>query len=144
MEELYDEVHVTAVKHFCDYIKKCSSESSFVLQMCLQMVLFSKHEPKLYQFIFMQHNKQIKSLDDMLAQLGITANMCISAICNDYGLSPANAKTLFQHIWIYTFSLGTLCATKVCDFSEEELTQMLSMQIKAIVSFIKTEECKQA
>lgn len=143
MEEVYSEAHITAIKHFCAYVKEYSFKEPSILQMGIEMVLFAKREPRLYQFIFMQHNKHIETLEDMLAQFGITRDMSVAAIGNDYGLSAADAEALFQHIWIYAFSLGTLCVTRVCIFSEEELTQMLSMQIQAIASHLKDVE-KQA
>lgn len=46
-------------------------------------------------------------------------------------LSRGNAKTLFEHVWIHTFGIGALCATGVCDFSHEQIAEMLTQDFTA-------------
>ena len=48
------------------------------------------------------------------------------------------AKLLFENVWIYTFGVGALCATRVCRFSEEKLRQMLSSEFQAMMGFVKS------
>lgn len=48
------------------------------------------------------------------------------AIETDYGLDSSTALRLYQHIWIYAHGIASLCATKTCSFSEEEISEMLS------------------
>lgn len=52
-------------------------------------------------------------------------------------MSEADARLLFENVWIYTFGVGALCATRVCRFSEERLGQMLSTQFQAIMLLVK-------
>lgn len=47
----------------------------------------------------------------------IVADECMSAIQKDYGLSYEATKTLFEHTWIHTYGIGTLCATGMCKAS---------------------------
>ena len=56
------------------------------------------------------------------------------ALC---GMSEADARLLFENVWIYTFGVGALCATRVCRFSEERLGQMLSTQFQAIMLLVR-------
>ena len=41
-------------------------------------------------------------------------------------------------MWIYTFGVGALCATRVCRFSEQRLGQMLSTQFQAMMLLAKS------
>ena len=52
-------------------------------------------------------------------------------------MSEADARLLFENVWIYTFGVGALCATRVCRFSEERLGQMLSTQFQAIMLLVR-------
>lgn len=76
---------------------------------------------ELYHLLFMRENRSAVSFDDVFGELGDTVERCIEAVCRDYDLSPAQARVLFEHVWIYTFGVGALCATRVCRFSEEQL-----------------------
>ena len=106
------------------------------------MVLFGAQEPKLYQLLFMQENRNAVSFDDVFGELGPTAETCIRLIREEYGMGEAEAKLLFENVWIYTFGVGALCATRMCRFSEETLGQMLSTEFQAMLRFVKagTEE----
>lgn len=54
----------------------------------------------------MRENRSAVSFDDVFGELGDTAERCIEAVCRDYDLSPAQARVLFEHVWIYTFGVG--------------------------------------
>lgn len=85
-----------------------------------------------------QEVRSAVSFDDVFGELGDTAERCIEAVCRDYDLSPAQARVLFEHVWIYTFGVGALCATRVCRFSEEQLGRMLSTEFQAMMLLVKS------
>ena len=66
----------------------------------MQMALFGVEEPKLYRLLFMQEHNSAVTFDDVFGELGTTADMCIDAICGDYGLDRETAKKLFENVWI--------------------------------------------
>ena len=86
----------------------------------------------------MRENRSAVSFDDVFGELGDTAERCIETVCRDYGLSPAQARVLFEHVWIYTFGVGALCAMRVCRFSEEQLGRMLSTEFQAMMLLVKS------
>ena len=102
------------------------------------MVTFGVQEPKLYQLLFMQEHGEAATFDDVFGQLGGTAERCIAAICQDYGQDAQDARTLFENVWIYTFGIGALCATRVCRFSPEQLGQMLTTEFQAMLLLVKS------
>ena len=90
----------------------------------------------------MQENHTAVSFDDLFGKLGSNAQLCMDAIYRDYQLSPEEAGILFENVWIYTFGIGTLCATGVCSFSQEKLGEMLTTEFKAMMTLLKCEKKK--
>ena len=74
----------------------------------------------------------------MFEGLGESANICIEYIQKDYKLDLEEAHMLFRQMWIYTYGIGSLCATKMCRFSKEEISDMLSYQFLGMIKLIKS------
>lgn len=140
MEELQGEVRKAAMARFEGFAEKHLPDMPIFKQVGMQMVLFGLREPKLYQLLFMQEQENPSGFDHMLSMLGDTADRCMAAIEADYGLKPQQAKKLFENVWIYTFGIGTLCATGVCRFTQEELSQLLTDQFQAVMGLIRGKE----
>ena len=139
MKEVQDEVRNAAMRRFEGFAKQKLPDMPLFKQVGMQMVLFGAREPKLYQLLFMRENRNAVSFDDVFGELGPTAETCIGLIRKEYGMSESEAKLLFENVWIYTFGVGALCATRVCRFSEEKLGQMLSTEFRAMTLLVKSE-----
>ena len=96
----------------------------------------------LYQLLFMQENRSVASFDDVFGALGPTAQTCIELLQAQYDLSQPDARRLFENVWIYTFGVGALCATRVCRFCEEALGQMLTTEFQAMLRFVQAQNGK--
>lgn len=140
MKEVQDEVRNAAMRRFEGFAKQKLPDMPLFKQVGMQMVLFGAREPKLYQLLFMRENRNAVSFDDVFGELGPTAETCIGLIRKEYGMSESEAKLLFENVWIYTFGVGALCATRVCRFSEEKLGQMLSTEFRAMMLLAKSEK----
>lgn len=143
MEELQGEVRAAAMRRFESFSVQTQPDMPLFKQVGMRMVLFGAREPKLYQLLFMQEDRDAASFDDVFGTLGDTARLCIAAICRDYGLSDAKARTLFENVWIYTFGVGALCATGMCHFSEKELGELLSTEFHAMMLLLQTQTEKE-
>ena len=142
MKEVQDEVRAAAMHRFESYAEQRLPDMPLFKQVGMQMVLFGAKEPKLYQLLFMQENRNAVSFDDVFGALGPTAETCIGLIQDEYNMSEAEAKLLFENAWIYTFGVGALCATRVCQFSEEKLGQMLSTEFQAMMLLVQSKAGK--
>lgn len=138
MEEVQEEVKKAAIKRFESYAQKAMHYTPVFKQVGMQMILFAKENPKLYQLSFMSENHNIENFDGIYARLGDLAYACVNVIQKDYGLSEADAKKLFEHVWIHTFGIGALCATGMCNFSEEQIMEMLGHDFMAMLVHIKS------
>lgn len=138
MQEVQDEVKAAAMARFESFANKtATADMPIFKQIGMQMVLFAKFEPNLYQFVFMSQNDDVKSFNDIYVHLGSVAVDCLNAIQSDYGMTEEDAKTLFEHSWIHTYGIGTLCATRTCDFSEDEISNMLTQDFTAMMMLLK-------
>lgn len=142
MKEVQDEVRIAAMKRFEQYEAESVADMPVFKQIGMKMVMFGVQEPKLYQLLFMQENRSAVTFDDVFGKLGDTATICIEAIEKDYNLTATQAQALFENVWIYTFGIGALCATRVCHFSEEELSQMLTIEFQAMIMLVKSGDAK--
>ena len=138
MQEVQDAVMLAAMEQFEEYAHKVSYMGPVFKQVGMQMILFAKEEPKLYQLIFMSSISEAQTFDDIYAHLGSVADECLDVLQKDYDLSKADAKTLFEHVWIHTFGIGALCATGMCDFSHEQIAQMLTQDFTAMMMLMKS------
>ena len=143
MQEVQDAVMLAAMERFEEYAHKAAHLGPVFKQVGMQMILFAKEEPKLYQLIFMSSISEAQTFDDIYAHLGSVADECLDVLQKDYNLSKDNAKTLFEHVWIHTFGIGALCAAGVCDFSDEQIARMLSQDFAAMMMLMKSCESNQ-
>lgn len=138
MQEVQEAVMLAAMERFEDYAHKTTQIQPVFKQVGMQMILFAKEEPKLYQLVFMSSIRKAQTFDDIYAHLGSVAGECLEVLQKDYGLTKDNAKALFEHVWIHTFGIGALCATGVCDFSREQIAGMLTQDFNAMMLLMKS------
>ena len=138
MQEVQDAVMLAAMERFEEYAHKAAHIKPVFKQVGMQMIMFAKEEPKLYQLVFMSSINEAQTFDDVYAHLGSVADECLDVLQKDYDLSKDNAKTLFEHVWIHTFGIGALCATGMCDFSHEQIAEMLTQDFTAMMMLMKS------
>lgn len=143
MEEVQEAVRDAAMKRFESYAEKAVNYTPVFKQVGMQMILFAKEEPMLYQLGFMTNNHCVKSFEDIYDRLGEVAYQCLEVIQRDYGLSEKESRALFEHVWIHTFGIGALCATGMCDFPEEQIIEMLGHDFVAMLVHIKSGQMNQ-
>ncbi len=142
MNEVQEEVRKATMHRFENFAAQKLPDMPLFKQVGMQMVLFGAREPKLYQLLFMQENRNAVSFNDVFGDLGPTAQKCIELIREEYSMTEEEAKLLFENVWIYTFGVGALCATRVCRFSEAQLGQMLSTEFQAMMLLVKSRKRK--
>lgn len=138
MQEVQDAVKHAAMARFETYAHRTEEDMPVFKQVGMQMILFAKQEPKLFQLIFMSANGEDHSFRDIYAHLGVVAEECLDTIQKDYGLSVKEAENLFEHAWLHTFGIGALCATQMCDFSQEQISRMLTQDFTAMMLLLKS------
>lgn len=139
MDEVYANIKKAAMKRFDSYAKKAEGTFPAFKQVGMQMILFAAEQPELFRLLFMSKNDKAKNFEDIMTELGDAAELSISFIEKDYGLNYDDAMLLFRDCWIYTYGIGVMIATKVCSFTADEVSKMLTREFKALLMRIKGE-----
>ena len=138
MEEVFAEVRIAALAKFEVYARRAAEYSPVYKQLGVEMIRFAVEQPKLYRLLFMTEKPEAETFDDVFVHLGDIAVLCVDVIQKDYELGYDDAKLLFKHNWIFTYSVGSLIATGMCRFSDKEIQDMLSREFVAMLSLIKS------
>ena len=102
-----------------------------------QYILFSVNEPKLFQLLFMTEQPNIPDLSGVLPLIEESYDEILLSIQNDYGITELLAKKLYHHLWIYTHGIATLCATKMCRFTGDEISSMITEVCTSILKNLR-------
>lgn len=138
MEEVWQEVRKAAMKEYEAFVHDAVNYTPSFKQFGVQMVQFAVQQPKLFQLLYMQEHDESQSVEAMIEDLGEVAWICLETIQKDYGLEPLEARALFRQVWLYTFSICVLAASRVCHFSEQEVSEMLSQAFAGTLMLIKS------
>lgn len=139
MNELIEEVKTAAMHRFDEYAKNDPETGVPAFKnVGMQMILFATEQPKLFQLLYMTESEESVSFGNIFDKLGGTSQKCLEFIMRDYGLTLEESKLLFRSVWMFTFGIGVLIASKVCRYDEEEISLMLSQQFRSVMGLIKS------
>ena len=139
MDEVAQAVRESAMDKYEEFVSKALDYFPEFKKYGMQMVAFSKQEPKLFQLLFMTENNSAKSFEDVFPILGKTAKTCIEIIERDYKLEPDMAMLLFEHAWIHSFGICVMCAMGTCRFTDDEISEMLSDNFMGMMMLTKSD-----
>lgn len=137
MEEVQQSVVVAAKELYAEYVERGLSEELPFKGVGTQYILFSIEEPKLFQLLFMEEQEQVPDLSGVLPLIDENYDKILRSIEKGYGLQGASAEKLYQHLWIYTHGIATLCATRMCCFTENEISEMMTEVFIGIMAKMK-------
>lgn len=142
MEEVQQAVRDAARDRFVSYAQKAIHYTPAFKQMGMQMLLFAREEPRLYELLFMKSDGMPHFLEEGYLPRDKAGTLALEMLQKDYGLDREDARKLFHHVWIFTFGIGALCATGMCHFSDEELNELLGQDFMAMLTQIKSGEIR--
>lgn len=137
MEEVQQEVIKAARERYNLYVKQAFSQSqaseNTFKRVGAQYILFAVTEPKLFQLLFMKEQENRPDVTGVLPLIDENYERILDAIHQNYGLDTESAKKLYQHLWIYSHGIATLCATGMCRFTGEEISEMMTEVCSSIL-----------
>ena len=86
----------------------------------------------------MTEQKQIPDLSGVLPLIDESYEQILLSIQDDYKICKAAGKKLYHHLWIYTHGIATLCATKMCRFTDEEISTMITEVCMSILKKLRS------
>lgn len=137
MDEILREVALKAKALYAVYIGRGLACSPQFKGVGVQYILFAIEEPKLFQLLFMFERESVPPLGEVLQLIEDSFEDILSSITNSYGFDRGTALRLYYHMWIYSHGIATLCATKMCSFSAEDISRMLTEVCASLIKKIK-------
>lgn len=126
MEEVRKEVVKAAREVYRQYVEQGLAQELAFRGVGLAYIQFAIKEPKLFQLLYMGEQCEVSDITHVLAVIDENYEAILQSVQKPYGLKREQAKRLYQHLWIYTHGIGTLCATQVCYFSDAEIEKMIT------------------
>lgn len=139
MGEVQQAVIQSAKTVYKEYVNKGLKEEHPFKGVGTQYILFSVHEPKLFQLLFMTEQSQKPDLSGVLPLIEESYEEILLSLQDEYEINEHLAEKLYHHLWIYTHGIATLCATKMCCFTGVEISSMITEVFMSLLKNIK--EC---
>ena len=138
MEELQEEVRKMAMKEFETYVSDAINYAPIFKHVGMRIVQFASNEPKLLQLLYMKEHKETQSYEDLIFELGDTVEVSLESLEQEHELTREEATLVFKQVWMFTFGICTMVAGKICHFSTEEVSKMLSREFQGTLMLIKS------
>lgn len=139
MEEVKQEVLLGARIIYNSLVKQALQEQKPFKAVGTSYITFALKEPRFFQLLFMNQSRKVASLFELLDQIDDYHLDILHSMMEEYDLKEEVADRLYQHLWIYTHGMASLCATGVYQFSAEEIEEMISEVCISILIRMKGE-----
>ncbi len=137
MEEIRQAVLQAVKDIYKEYIEKGLSEKPAFKGVGTQYIHFAINEPKLFQILFMSEQPELPYIDNVLPIIDESYDKILASIIAEYKVEVNEAEKLYKHLWIYTHGIASLCATKMCRFTGEEISKMMTEVFVSLLNKIK-------
>ena len=97
----------------------------------VQYIRFAMEESNLYSVLFMKKREDFKYVDFIINE-GHYENM-LAAAQDNFCINRAQAEFVYHNMWAYAHGIAVMSATSVCQFSLEEISQMLGMACRSFL-----------
>ena len=128
MEEVIAEVKACARKEYNKYINVAfeQADDKPFKMVGYMFIKFAQDEPYLFRMLFMSDEFASMDSNSVLPLIDSNYERIFTLVRDYYHTSIENARILFEHLWIYSHGIASLCATKSCSFTDDEIKNMLS------------------
>ena len=140
MDEVKDGVKTVARDIYKSFVNEGLTESPAFKGVGKAYVRFAVSHPKLFALLFMREQERVPSVNDVLGVIDESAERIIQSVIDEYGFSLEVAKKVYLHMWLYTHGIAVALATKLCSFTADQISQMLTEVMKAVLKSVFGEE----
>ena len=129
MKNLEDEAKFAAENIFSEKVNLALKDDSPFKRLGVEYILFSKNEPKLFQWLFMKKGIEVESFKDFLPMRDYE----YKSIDEEYKISIENSKKLYEHLFIYSHGIATLTVTGIHNFTPTEIIEYMTEVTKSLI-----------
>lgn len=139
MEEVRESVIQAAKAVYKEYVNRGLKETPAFKGVGTQYILFAVNEPNLFRLLFMMKQDTIPNFDGILPMIDESYEQILASIVTGYEMERASANRLYRHLWIYTHGIAAMCVSKLCSFTSEEISGMMTDVFKSLLKTVKEE-----
>ena len=133
MKNLEDEAKFVAENIFSEKVNLALKDDSPFKRLGVEYILFSKNEPKLFQWLFMRKGIEVESFKDFLPMRDYEYRSVIESIDKEYKISIENSKKFYEHLFIYSHGIATLTVTGIYNFTQSEIIEYMKEVAKSLI-----------
>jgi len=133
MKNLEDEAKFAAENIFSEKVNLALKDDSPFKRLGVEYILFSKNEPKLFQWLFMEKGIEVESFKDFLPMRDYEYKSVIESVDEEYKISIENSKKLYEHLFIYSHGIATLTVTGIHNFTPTEIIEYMTEVTKSLI-----------
>jgi len=137
MEEVQQSVAEAAKELYKQYIERGLDDKLAFKGVGTQYIMFSINEPKLFRLLFMSVQNKVYTLQNVLPMIDDNYQAILGSVQSCYGVDIQTAKKLYRHLWIYTHGIATLCVTKLCTFTADEISTLITEVFVGLLKSVK-------
>ncbi|MDR0964796.1 MAG: WHG domain-containing protein [Clostridium sp.] len=126
MEDVIQAVLSAAKALYAQYIEEGLRETIAFKGVGAAYIRFAMEEPKLFQLLFMAEQATLPSITGVLPLIDDNYEKILQSIVDGYSIDETKAKDLYQHLWVYSHGIASLCATKMCRFTPKQIGDMMT------------------
>lgn len=126
MDEVLNEVRKGAREIYRQYVERGLSETPAFRGVGLAYIQFAIEEEKLFHLLFMSEQRPVDNIEEILLLIEDSYDAILRSVEDYYHLKREDAKWLYEHLWLYSHGIATLCATGMYDFTPEEIERQLT------------------
>ena len=131
VEEIRQAVMDVAREIYNGYVEEGLKMVPPMKGFAVQYIRFAMEESNLYSMLFMNKREDFKYVDFIINEGHY--ERIITAAENDFSLNRGQAEFVYHNMWAYAHGIAVMCATGVCQFSIEEISQMLGMACRSFL-----------
>ena len=134
MDDLKNELFLIAGEKYNSYIKAGMTSNKYPPYKASGMayIRFAREERELFRMLFMRD----RTGEDKTHDFDEIENL-IEIIGNNLSISKLDAKRLHLEMWIFVHGIATMLVTGTADYTEEEISCMLTDAYKGLSSQVK-------
>ncbi len=140
MDEVVQVVFDRANAIYWHYVEEGLKEDIAFKGVGKSYIRFATEHSKLFQLLFMKERDVEYDVNDVLLGIEDHYEEILESIESAYGVKRDVAKELYFHLWVYSHGIAVLIATKVCMFTQEQVSRQISEVFISLLKRFKSEE----
>lgn len=125
MDEVKAEVIIRAKELYGQYVENGLKQELAFKGVGMAYITFAIDEPKLFQLLFMSAEPEKIGVENILPQIDASYEDILHSVLK-YVDSREAADMIYQHLWTYTHGIATMCATNLCSYTMEQISERLT------------------